>query len=170
MGDVASFEPDLLRLGKAFDHRARVRYLGGLRDGTPAESRTMARSAGTARWDADGGEIVPVNRKRPGFADVLLDIPGDDDQLGWQVVIEIKNTDWDQRQTHRVRPNLARHARQLWGYLEPLLQGFDAGEAGAPQGALLYPRRPRTVGRADLIEEFLSERGLSVVYYDELDP
>jgi hypothetical protein len=37
-----------------------------------------------------------------------LEIPGDDDQADWHVVIEIKNTDWDQLSAHRFRPNLAR--------------------------------------------------------------
>jgi hypothetical protein len=36
-------------------------------------------------------------------------------------VLEVKNTDWDLRALHRVIPNLRRHARQVWGYLEPLV-------------------------------------------------
>src|SRR6266511_1863092 len=99
---------------------------------------------------------VPAVRRRYG----RIDLP--------TAVIEVKNTDWDARADHRVMPNLSRHARQVWNYLDALMPCVDAGELAGLQAALVYPRRPSYPGRAEFIEETLDSQGISVVFYDEL--
>jgi hypothetical protein len=86
----------------------------------------------------------------------------------YYVVIEVKNTRWDLQAPHRVRPNLLRHIRQVGRYLMPLMDELDKGTASGLQGALLYPSRPRTPGRAVLISTMAEDEGLTVVYHDEL--
>jgi ferric-dicitrate binding protein FerR (iron transport regulator) len=62
---------------------------------------------------------------------------------------------WDARAAHRLRPNLARHARQVWRYLDSLIPELEAGELVGVQAALVYPRRPSLSGRAELVEGVL---------------
>jgi hypothetical protein len=85
------------------------------------------------------------------------------------VVVEVKNTDWDARAAHRLRPNLARHARQVWRYLDSLIPELEAGELVGVQAALVYPRRPSLPGRAELVEGVLGEQGISALFYEELE-
>jgi hypothetical protein len=85
------------------------------------------------------------------------------------VVVEVKNTDWDARAAHRLRPNLARHTRQVWRYLDSLIPELEAGELVGVQAALVYPRRPSLPGRAELVEGVLGEQGISVLFYEELE-
>jgi hypothetical protein len=85
------------------------------------------------------------------------------------VAVEVKNTDWDARAAHRLRPNLARHARQVWRYIDSLLPALETGELDGVQAALVYPRRPSLPGRAQLVEGVLGEQGISVLFYEELE-
>jgi hypothetical protein len=143
------FEPDVLRIGKAFGRLVATEYPKGMVDGTAAAE-----------------VAVPAVRSRYGRIDLLADV--DDSGRPLLVVIEVKNTDWDARADHRVMPNLSRHTRQVWRYLDALMPRVDAGELAGLQAALLYPHRPSDPGRAQLIEETLDRQGISVVFYDEL--
>lgn len=69
---------------------------------------------------------------------------------------------------HVVRPNVLRHAAQVWRYLDALLPHVDAGRVAWLQAALVYPRRPSDPGRRECIETILDERGISVLWYDDL--
>jgi hypothetical protein len=165
---TCSSEPGALRLGKLFGDFVVAGYLGDVSGVTgDPEHYIKQRSAGTARWKPDGSLASPVVLRGGGFIDLLLEVQHDGDRP-WFVVLEVKNTDWDLRALHRVIPNLRRHARQLWGYLEPLVVLADAGELEQADGVLIYPRRPTTPGRAELIEAYLGERGIIAAYYDEL--
>lgn len=84
-------------------------------------------------------------------------------------MVEVKNTDWDARAAHRLRPNLARHARQVWRYIDSLLPGLETRELAGVQAALVYPRRASLPGRAELVEGALGEQGISVLFYEELE-
>ena len=143
------FEPDVLRVGKAFGKLVATEYPKGMVDGTAAAEYP-----------------VPAVRRRYGRVDLLIDV--DDSGRPLLVVVEVKNTDWDARADHRVRPNLSRHARQVWNYLDALMPRVDAGELAGLQAALVYPRRPSSPGRAELVEETLGSQGISAVFYDEL--
>jgi hypothetical protein len=105
--------------------------------------------------------------RRAGRIDLLLVV--DDQGRTLLVVVEVKNTDWDARAAHRLWPNLARHARQVWRYLDSLQPGLEMGELAGVQAALVYPRRPSIPGRAELVEGVLGEQGISVLFYEELE-
>jgi hypothetical protein len=111
---------------------------------------------------------VPGVGRRSGRVDFLIDV--DDSGRPLLAVVEVKNTDWDARADDRIRPNLSRHARQVWNYLQGLMPRVDAGELAGLRAVLLYPRRPSDPGRAELIEETLDSQGISVVFYDDLVP
>ncbi len=99
MVEASRFEPDILRIGKAFGQHVAIEYPKGMIDG----------SAATEVW-------VPAVRRRYGRIDLLIE--ADDSGRPLLVVVEVKNTDWDARALDRVMPNLSRHARQVWNYLE----------------------------------------------------
>jgi hypothetical protein len=165
-----SFEPDVLRLGRAFGVKVQAEYPRGARGvGTQAEHR-VERGSGRAIWAKDGTKLEPIGARlgRRGRMDLLLEGLDEDSGLPFQVVLEIKRTNWDRQAEHRVAPNVARHRLQVWSYLEPLLERVDVGEVSWVQGAVVYPRRPRKAGRASDIEQRLGEYGLTVVWYDEL--
>lgn len=141
-------EPLLLALGKRFGRTAVESYL------------------------IDAADLLghEADRKHPGVPgriDLLLHVQ-DPSGLPFRVVIEVKNTDWDRQQPHRVGPNIRRHVRQTWRYLAPLLHELDQGKLSGLQGALLYPARPRTPGRHELIERIVDDEGLTIVYQAEL--
>jgi hypothetical protein len=146
---VARFEPDPLRLGKEFGEKVASDYPKGMTTGG-AHSEVTVSIAGTRR----------------GRIDLLLDV--DDSGKPLLVVMEVKNTDWDARAADRVRPNLARHARQVWRYLDALMPRLDASELAGLQAALVYPRRPSHPERAEMIEQSFGDHGISVEFYDEL--
>jgi hypothetical protein len=146
MVEASRFEPDVLRIGKAFGQHVAIEYPKGMIDGSAATEVS-----------------VPAVRRRYGRIDLLIE--ADDSGRPLLVVVEVKNTDWDARAHHRVMPNLSRHARQVWNYLEALIPRLDAGGL---QAALVYPHRPSQPGRAEIIERKLDSLGISVVFYDEL--
>lgn len=141
-------EPAVLADGKAFGRTAVMSYL--------TDSKQVAEYF--------------VDRMRPGVPgriDLLLNV-AEGACPPYYVVIEVKNTQWDRQAPHRVRPNLLRHIRQVWRYLTPLLNELDKGTVSDLQGALLYPSRPRTAGRAALISALAEHEGVDVVYHEEL--
>jgi hypothetical protein len=146
---AGQLEPDPLRLGKAFGTTVAAGYPEGM-----------------AQGGAHPEVSVSIAGARRGRIDLLLDI--DDSGKPLLVVMEVKNTDWDARAAHRVLPNLARHARQVWKYLDALMPRLDAGELAGLQAALVYPQRPSHPGRAAVIEQTLGDHGISVLFYDEL--
>jgi hypothetical protein len=122
----------------------------------------MGMAEGTARVEAP----IAVVGGRASRIDLLLTV--DDNRRPLLVVVEIKNTDWDARAVHRLRPNLTRHARQVWRYLDPFMPELDLGELAGVQAALVYPRRPSLPGRAELVVGVLGEQGISVLFYEDL--
>ncbi len=55
----------------------------------------------------------------------------------------------------RVRANALRHARQLWRYIEPLL---DRHKRDVCAG-IIYEHFPKKPGRVEAVEEIHHERG-----------
>jgi hypothetical protein len=167
-----SFEPDVLRLGKAFGVEVQADYPPNVADVHARAEHRLERGSGRATWDKDGTRSEPLGARlgRRGRIDLLLEGLDEESGLPFQVVLEIKRTDWDRQAEHRVAPNVARHRLQVWSYLEPLLERVDNREVAWVQGALVYPRRPQTAGRASDIEQRLGEYGLTVLWYDELPP
>jgi hypothetical protein len=166
----SSFEPDILRLGKAFDLEVSHLYLTDTRDALALAQPAVARGSGRAHWDDQAHKSQPPSARlgRTGRADLILRGTDDETRLPFYVVIEAKNTDWDTQQSHRIKPNVDRHRRQLWSYLEPLLDQVDEHQAAYVQGALLYPKRPKLQARANEIVEALAAYGVTVLWHDEL--
>ncbi len=159
-----------LRLGVEFGKRIAHEYELAVSDLEVCVEVHVDAGPGTARYD-DDGRRVDKRANEPwgkGIIDILL--KGRDPANGktFHVVIEVKNTDWDERASRRVLPNLNRHRLQVWRYLEPMVERVDAGEYAWVQGALIYPRRPTTPGRADEIDAVLEPWGVTVAYAEEL--
>ncbi|HVT61797.1 MAG TPA: hypothetical protein VHR45_25795 [Thermoanaerobaculia bacterium] len=72
-------------------------------------------------------------------------------------VVEIKGTQWDSIKPQNVSKNLNSHARQVWRYVETVLD-VDKVCAG-----VIYPRGPTDPFLRERIETYLNERGLQVV-------
>jgi len=173
---MTGFEPDILRLGKKFGDVVAIEYSCGLPEaGLPEEP--AERGSGRVRWTHDGERWVRTDYGRPparrGRTDLRLELRDDDSGLPVIVVLEVKNTRWEKQTARNMRRNLNRHARQVWRYLEPLVDRVDAGEIAWVQGALVYPERPEP-DRAALIEGILGEGetdgegwGLSVLWWTD---
>lgn len=163
-------EPLILRLGKAFGAEVAAVYLSAGDLAGADKEATVARGSGRARWDDEHRKVEPPGALlgRSGRIDVRLEGRDGETGLPFYVVVEIKNTDWDRQAGGRVGVNVGRHRRQVWSYLEPLLDRADAGEVAWAQAALAYPARPRTAGRADAIEAALADHGITAVWVDEL--
>lgn len=77
-------------------------------------------------------------------------------------VVEFKKTDWDRMAPHRVRPNVRRHIRQVWRYIEALL---EEGMEVCP--SLVYSTPPTNAKHRELIETLCADECLTVVFADE---
>lgn len=115
-----------------------------------------------AFWDGDLNSLArfeaqTVHKGKEGRVDILLY----DRDEGNAIVVELKATNWDDMEPHRVRPNALRHARQLWRYIHAELE--DDWEA---LPALVYPRTPKTPGRKESVESALHDRLIQVVWRD----
>lgn len=178
-------EPEVLHMGKEFEKRFHTAYTdqNDFERGTAVcRSCQVVRSRGTERSmrvdgsgrfvaDPDAEAVVktisPIVICGIGFVDLLV-IYTDDDELQCHVVIEIKNTDWNQRQPHRLIPLMARHRRQIYGYLEPLEFRQRHNQIGRPQAIIVYPERPSTNDRDQIVREYFESYGIWVEYAAEL--
>lgn len=127
-----------IRRGREFEQWERAQWKGDLNEQAQFEKQT--------EWQGKRGRI---------------DIQLVDSQEGHTIVVEIKATDWDAMKPYRVRPNVMRHARQLWRYIEATLQDQSA------LPAIIYPQSPRTVGRREEVETLLNEQLIQVVWRDD---
>ncbi|HZN76098.1 MAG TPA: hypothetical protein VFC00_31085 [Micromonosporaceae bacterium] len=151
-----------LRRGQRFHQQVQTAFLLGL-------------AGATARPEHH------VKLSRVGRGRVDLHVVPDLDDERYAVVIEIKSTDWDALAGHRVRPNLRAHIRQLQAYLDRYLDDMDAavgnddsaaargGGWDSVSGVLLYPRRPTSAARLQLIDDLTSREAIMVAWYDEAD-
>jgi hypothetical protein len=116
-----------------------------------------------SKWDKPEHADVEVEassswRGKRGRVDLRLI----DTEEGHTVLAEIKASNWDRMAPHRIRPNVLRHARQIWRYIEAELENQPV------LPALVYPNEPATPGRKEEIESILHERLIQVVWR-ELD-
>jgi hypothetical protein len=173
---MTRFEPDILRLGKQFGEVVAIEYADGLRE--PARAEEPAdRGSGRVRWTHHGDRVLRTDQGRPprrrGRTDLRVELRDDESGLPAVVVLEVKNTDWRKQTSTNMRRNLNRHGRQVWRYLEPLVDRVDLGQVAWVQGVLVYPERP-DADRATLIETILGpgERdgggwGLTVMWWSD---
>jgi hypothetical protein len=85
-----------------------------------------------------------------------------DAEEGLVAVAEIKATAWNRMTVDVLRRNVLRHAKQVWGYIESQLA---EGKEVSP--GIIFPRRPGSMRRLNLIEALFEERGIAVVWQDE---
>jgi hypothetical protein len=90
-----------------------------------------------------------------------IDIRLVDNDEGHTIVVEIKSTNWDVMKLYRIRPNVLRHANQIWRYIEDVLRN----QSVLP--AIIYPASPKRLARKVNIENILNERFIQVVWRDE---
>lgn len=116
-----------------------------------------------AEWQAD--EVYPTGDKefpltkdtgRPGRADVHVRVEAD--HLAF---IEIKYTFWDGKPERNIRRLISRYARQLYSYMD----SPDFEEHDTTLG-IVFPKRPKTAGLAEFIEEGFGEYAIQVVWHD----
>ena len=100
--------------------------------------------------------VTKQNKKR-GRIDVIVDSHED-----VVAVVELKCSNWDAMTEKNVRRNVRRQIRQIWSYVEPILA---TGRTVCP--GIVFPLRPETPGRLEMIEEWFIEEGIPVVWEDE---
>lgn len=132
-------EPEILRRGKDF-HRAVQDDWMRTAQGEVAVEKGVKRPSG-----------------RRGRIDILTG-----SNTGSVGVAEVKATDWDRMAEPSLRRNVARQARQIWGYIESQLAQDKEVSPG-----IIFPTRPQSMERLDLIEALFEEHGIAVVWNDE---
>lgn len=140
-------EPKQLRRGKAFHKRVQADW-----------ERDAAGNVQPEHTIALLGKRNPVGRRRRGRLDIFVD-----DTEDYVVVVEIKATDWDRIKPRNITRNLGSHARQVWKYVER----FHIGDGIDVCAGIIYPTAPKTAGLKARIEEYLNDRGMQVVWYDD---
>ena len=92
-------------------------------------------------------------------------------------VQETKCTNWDAIAARgTLSRNLARHAVQLWRYLEGVavwkvaqsgdVAWIDLSTAKSRYGAMVYPRTPTLESVTSAVQDYLGEYGLSTIWFD----
>lgn len=121
-----------------------------------------------AEWQDVGLELkgrdefqLTKDTGKPGRADVYVlveEIEGGKDYISF---IEIKYTFWDGKPERNIRRLISRYARQLYSYTDS--PDFDEHDTTL---GIVFPKRPKTEGLAETIEEGFGEYGIPVVWHD----
>ena len=110
-----------------------------------------------AEWGDAEGVVTPERRAATGRIDIHIDTGGTID-----AVVELKNTDWDRMAPHRLRPNARRYIRQVWRYMEAIME-----EGNDVQPSIIFARMPSDPERKLLVERWFSDECVTVVWLDE---
>ena len=149
MGGVAQLsEPDILRRGKAFHRRVQLDWSGEI-EGAPVRVEHGV-SLGLSPNSLGPG--------RKGRLDIFVSQMDD-----YVSVVEIKSTDWDLVRKSNWRKLASAHRRQVLRYVDKYLDQ----DCVSVCAGLIYPRSPSTPGLKDLIEQYLNDNALQVVWYDD---
>lgn len=95
--------------------------------------------AGLAGAEAVAERSIRLMDNAHGRVDLLI-VPSGPERMA--LVVEIKNTDFDVFEPHRVGRNARRHLNQLQHYLDRIVDGIGTGEWDSASGVLVYPSRP----------------------------
>lgn len=134
-------EPKSLRLGKGFHKRIQKEWLNTA-EGEVMPEKSIIKSSG-----------------RKGRMDIFVKNAGDKILVA---IVELKNSDWDAMTTTAIYRNVKRQARQIWEYIESQLKlGKDISLG------IIFPKRPKTPNRLNLIEQLFDEEGIPVVWENE---
>ena len=146
--DMKTTEPDILRRGKAFHKRVQDNWKRTAEGGNLTKEHTIELSQVSAT----------PRLKRRGRLDLFVDELGD-----YVSVVEIKSTDWDKVKENNRKKLLGSHRRQVWKYIEEYL---DVEKIDVCPG-IIYPNSPTSPGLKEMIENYLNDYGLQVVWYDD---
>ena len=124
-----------------------------------------------ANWqhDAQGGvniehtiNLFPsssnLKHMKKGRLDIFVDELGD-----YVAVVEIKSTNWDSIKQGNIRKLLSSHRRQVWKYITKYL---DKDNKSVCAG-IIYPNAPNNNNLQLLIESYLNDYGLQVVWFND---
>lgn len=134
---MKSRSPAVLRRGRAFEQREK--------SGWTKLDEGEAQFEATTEW-----------RGRRGRIDIRIPFEG------WSTHVELKATDWERMKPHRVRPNLRRHLRQVFRYVDAEVA---AGRDVCP--GIIYARAPCATARRREVETFFRENGVQLVWRQE---
>ena len=92
----------------------------------------------------------------------------DDDPGGCLAIVEIKASDWNAMTDRAVRRNVRRQIKQVWDYIEPLIEEYvENGGGKSVSPGIIFSKRPQSKDRLKLIEESFLEEGIVAVWDDE---
>jgi hypothetical protein len=94
---------------------------------------------------------------RPGRIDIHVDVDEDLD-----AVVEFKRSDWDKMAPHRIGPNIRRHIRQVWKYIDAIT---EEGKDVSP--GIVFAHVPKDAELKRRIEEAFEEECITIVWADE---
>jgi len=110
---------------------------------------------------ADGDIQVEKTINKPSGRSGRIDVFAEsDDNL--VAVLEIKASDWDKMSEKNLKRNVRRQIRQVWNYIDSQLSQNKDVSPG-----IVFPKRPVTPGRLQMIEDLFIEEGIPVVWEDE---
>lgn len=136
---MPSNEPERLQCGKRFHKQVQHEW----------------QEEAEGEIDIEHGIVKPSGRK--GRVDVLAE---PDDELC--AVVEVKGSDWDRMSDVALRRNVRRQIKQVWDYIEAKL----ADEKTVSPG-IVFPQRPSSQDRMELIEQLFEQEGIPVAWQDE---
>lgn len=139
---MSAREPERLRRGKQFQEQIQ---------------RSMSRDGSDPEVKVERQVEKPSGRR--GRIDILIDMENE------VAVIEIKASNWDRMTDRAVRRNVRRQMRQIVTYIETQMPVLEEGR-GISMG-VIFPHRPTSLERTQLIEEMFFEEGIQVSWEDE---
>ena len=141
-------EPEILLRGKAFHTRVQKDWQKTAKGGKINKEHSIPLSILRKK----------IKRQNTGRIDIFVNELGD-----FISIVEIKSTDWDKVKEKNRKKLLGSHRRQVWRYIEEYV---DIKRMDVCPG-IIYPKSPVTNGLKDMIEEYLNDYGLQVVWYDD---
>jgi hypothetical protein len=147
--NVNAMEPEALRRGKEFHRLVQTAWAGEISGAAVRPEHTIFLQSIAS----------PATHQRRGRLDIFVGQIGD-----FVSVIEIKSTDWDRVVRSNRRRLLAAHRRQVLKYVD---QYLDHDHVNVCAG-IIYPKAPSSIGLQSVVEQYLNDHGLQVVWY--LDP
>ena len=142
-------EPECLRRGKEFHRRVQRDWSGEIEGAAVHVEKTIPFPSPV---------MSTTKRLRHGRLDIFIDLLDD-----FVTVVEIKATAWDAVLERNRRKLLAAHCRQIFRYVDKYL---DHDKLSVCAG-VIYPSSPSTAGLKDLVEQYLNDNALQVVWYDD---
>lgn len=141
-------EPEILKQGKIFHKRVQHDWDRTIKDGNLNIEHFIKLSLCEKK----------IKHKTSGRLDIFIDELGD-----IVSVIEIKSTNWDMIKEKNIKRLLGSHQRQVWNYIDEYLKLKKISVCPG----IIYPKSPTKPGLKNLIENYLNEYGLQVVWFDK---